>query len=266
MSNKQFQSKQIDQNDLATFRIIAIIFLLAKIGSIVLNYILPILGSLVNYVGTLALAFGIIMLARKYPPLSSGLRVGILFVISVAISLLSTLDSFLSPSQTTTTSTTASQAFYALYQSISSRIIFIVVISFVSAIVILLTAYYFTIWFNDAFGEFKPTKTFLYYGIFTALSSIIVAVSEYFLVHAVQSNNITANSTNQELAPLFPFLLLMYFGLFLGVVGAIVLIVACIKIYFRVNDKFLGKTPFNQQKPTYNQPYAPDPEQDNQEK
>ena len=256
MSKSKVQSVIIDHNDLALFRMVAIIFLLAKISSIGFNFISPLFGSVVSEGGTIVLAIGIVMLARKYPPLTSGTMIAILFVISAAVGLLSAIDSFLTPSPKVS-SGNATQLLISTYQALVPRIYFILTISFISGIVIFLSAYYFTHWFNDAFGEYKPTKAFLLYGIFTGLGEILAALGEYLIIGEIKSLGLNANSTSQELGPLFPYILLITIGGALSVAGIISLIVASVKIYYRVNDKYIGDISFNQKNSAYRQSYVP---------
>ncbi len=267
MYNSPKESIQIDQNDLNSFNTIVWIFLLTKIFAFVLDFFksLALVEAIVSDGGTVILAIGIISLARKNPKLTSGLRVGILFVISVILSFASSLFNYLYPTPTISTGT-PQEVFTSLYNALSPRLIYLVTVSLLSGILILITAYYFTKWFNLAFGEYKPTKIYWYYGILSFIGALFASIGEYMLVQAIPQMNLTSGTlTTQSFTPQF-YMSLASTGLggILLLVAFVLLIVASVKIHNRVNEKAQGITPFNQpgayQNP-YQQPYQPNYQQ-----
>ena len=244
MYNKpQDDQMKIEQADLDTFKTITLIFALSTIGSIIFNFINNLLGSLVGIGGTAVLAVGILMLSRKYSHLASGMRVGLLFCAVIALRILTALFTFIYATPVVTSQNTQQQI-QALVDRFHATFMFTAIIGILAGAITLLTAYYFTEWFNTNFANQNQTKTFLYYGVFYLIGEILAVYGEYLLFNGMANLDYSNGQvTTQDLSSLLPALLVIGIGGILVLIAAIFLIVAGFKIYNRVSDKAAGITP-----------------------
>lgn len=260
MQNPPKESIFIEPDDLKTFKTIVLLFLITRIVGFAINFatifpIISILRILIIEIGTLVLAIGIIKLARKYPKLESGVKVGLLFVLAAVIDFASTSFTIFYPAPSMTVGATQEYV-NTVINYLNSIYIYISILSILSGIAIVLSAYYFTNWVNLGFGEYSPTKSFLYYGVLTFVGNLISISGEYFVLQSLSTLNISTGITStQNLTPIIFGGLASIVGLLFVLAGFIYLIIACVKIYNRVDDKFLGRTPFNKPGAPFQTPY-----------
>lgn len=178
---------------------------------------------IIDYGGITCLTYGIYMLARKYPKLSSGLKVSFLFCLLLLTSLIISIGIDIT--------------------QVLNNYFLIILLEIQFGIITLITAYYLTLWLDIIFS-FNKTKSYYYYGLLYWFGTIIgeagLIISDY--------------STNSGFS-------IFMVGVILTLAAFIVEIVAGFKIYTRVNDLLIGKTgQIVYQQPytnSYNQPTIP---------
>ena len=271
----QYDPTSIEKTDLESFKNLLLIFALSTIGSIIVSFMTLSLGSmasllssLIAFLGLALLAYGTYNLARKYPKLASGTRSAGLIILLIIIRILSSLISYLIPTPSINSSDT--NAFNTLVSQYNQYFILIFGALIIVGIVSFIAAYYYSDWFNLGFGQNRPIKSFLYYGIFYGFGSIAAGVGAYLIFNSLGSINLTSGQTpsGSALGTLLIMSLLTILGGISLLVGEIFFIVAGFKFYFRINDILIGKSPLNKyqtpyytgyQQPAYsNQPdYSP---------
>lgn len=268
---------QIEQNDISTFKTLALLFALSRIISIfsgvstlaVGTVIGTLITAIINLGGIACLTYGIFLLARKYTQLSSGLKATYLFVLLIVVLLIQSLFNLLFPTKIPTTSTQGTTSGTAVLGAatteLSKNFIPTLIITIAIAVVTLVAAYYFTLWLDIIFS-FNKTKTFYYYGLFLLIGSIISQVGIFLITQ--NSSATTVNGTTS--ATLDPALLMGTLVLSVGGVidlaALILVIVAGFKIYNRANDLMMGKTAPKMYRPPYANPnYQPNTAYANQQ-
>lgn len=253
-------SVQIAPKDLTIFKTMALIFVISRIIAIVIGFFISsfspliqtLISTVINLGGIACLTYGIYLLARKYPKLSSGLKVTYLFVLFIAVFLLQTLFDFLFQA---TTVNTAELGFSL--SKLSNIFIPSLIFSLTIAIITFITAYYFTLWLDIIFS-FNKTKTFYFYGLLLLIGSIIVQVGILLFIQSYSTT--TVNGVTQPVFNLtfsFAYLIVMV-GLLFSIGAYIFEIVAGFKIYNRANDLLKGKiAPRGYQSPYINPNYVP---------
>lgn len=221
--NEPFSIKTID---LEYFKNTVLIFALSTIISLVLGFIgtnlTILLATFVEIIGLSFLAFGTMNLARKYPNLGSGTKASKLLILFIVIEIISSI-------------------LYFLPFDSGPLMFWYIIAIIIDGIVMLISAHYFTNWFNLLFKEFNPIKSFYYFGIFAGIGSIGMGLGTFLVIR--ESNFYGENA--------FTYFLFLFIGSLMVIVGEIFYIIAGFKFYYRVNDKILGNTPWNR----YQTPY-----------
>ena len=75
------------QKDLDNFRIFTLVFVIAELASVIINLINKYIGLLIAQASISIFLIGILLLALKYPKLSSGIKVALFFFLSVILNL-----------------------------------------------------------------------------------------------------------------------------------------------------------------------------------
>lgn len=201
------------------------------------------ISSAINYGGIFCLAYGIYLLAKKYPKLLSGIKVFRYFILLLAILIVQTMYNILFSINTSIIT-------YGNFTSNQISITYfpVLIFTFMVGIVTLITTYYCTIWLNEIYGFFNPTKSYYYYGLLFCFGSILIKIGFLLL--------------SQNKLPSSPLMTLgsesQTFGGILVVVALILQIIAGFKIYNRVNDLLMGKiVPRVYWQPYFNPNYPP---------
>ena len=237
------QSLNIDQRDIIVFKNILIIFLLSRILTIVVQIgVDPYIASIINWVGTIVIAYGIFTISKKYSIFSSGNRAVVFFLLATIIDIGSTLLDFIITLPTPSSASTSSEAIKVLEQY-ANYVLMLALFSLIEGIAILLASYYFTDWFNKIFGKFHQSKGYFYFGIISLVANFALAFSFFQFYGIIKS--IIANPAIAQSPTLFDNFNndIIFAGLLLlGSFGTE--LVAILILQSRVNDLIPSKNPF----------------------
>lgn len=245
MHGTHLQHSDINQKDLNTFKTLALIFAYSRVGVLIMIFVSPILEAIVNYIGMAFLIIGIFQLAKKYPHLTSGMKVVGLFIMVIIANILSVSVSVLYPTPQINTQN-PQQNIQTVVNSFYSHAIVIFSFMALGGVLTLIGAYYFTEWFNKSYSVVKPTKSYLYYGIAFCIASVTSGLGIYIFAQSLTTadlSTITANS--HTLDSTLPGLTIFLLGSFITLFAIIIQVIAGFKIFNRANDKVMGKLPFN---------------------
>lgn len=249
--------------DLSFFKNTILVFIIAKLVSIGVNifFNIPLLGTGIDLGGTAILIYGIYKMSNDYSELRSGLKVAILFGGVLSINLLSDLFNYLDPVNVNTTTSSAQDSINQLNTLINYFYV-IILLTVISGVITVITAYYFTNWFNIGFSnKMTQIKAFYYYGIIFFAGEILLAIA-FIMFNVIASGVVNSGiATSSDLNNITTASDIGVMGTYVVLAGLIAEIIASIKIYNRVTDFYTGKYFFQPYFSPYQQFFPGNPNQ-----
>lgn len=231
----------IEPSDMELFKKVLLIFILSTLGSIVVGFINILFSDLFQIISFGSLGFGTYYLGRKYSQFSSGLRVSLLFFCMITVILVTNIIDYLFPTPGYSGQKTQAEV-NAIIQKFHQNLIVIVPLMIITVIIAFSSAYYFSNWFNIAFGQMNPIKSFLYYGILYSLGSIVTTLGYISLMDGLKSVDFTNDTTiKNTISNISTQLFITAIGGIMILLAEIFLIVAGFKMYNRLKDLVIQK-------------------------
>lgn len=237
----QNQGFKIDQHDIIYFKNILLIFAISQLGGFLANLVFDsLVGKIVNYLGTIVLLYGIYVVSEKYPQMTSGKKVIVLFIFGMIIDIGSEVYIYLFPIPDISQNPSPSEIL-SFAESFVNYATIITLFLIIDGIVIAISSFYFSDWFNHSFGIFRTTNAFFYYGLIYCAGNIVLAIGVF------QIGNVLRTITNNTFNYTATLNSLNIADMIIGI-GALILFAAFIAgisasfiLYSKVNDSILGK-------------------------
>jgi hypothetical protein len=207
-------------DDITLLRNSALAFFVAHLLSIVMNFFLPSLVSVVVRMGgTIIFALGIFVFSNKYPRLSKGKIVSALFIAEVSFEIITYVIDI---------------------ENTDPAVITFLISSFIiSSGLVILTAYIFTQWFNDMLSSYSlKSNVFLYYGVLLFIGQVISTYGIYSMGNDFITFIISETISDAFLLEHSQSIMIIGIGSLFIIVAGFTLIIASYLIYSRVNNIF----------------------------